>query len=135
MLYETMVKSKNPAVIPSKYKQQDIMDVLPDLQVSGFRPTPADVEALNIDRGQRRLQKLTEMMNGEYFAYVDNGELVEVETFDKLPVNSRVEYIKAAYKDADAEHISEFRNEYVRKIAQGLGAKFIEQEEQEETEE
>jgi hypothetical protein len=133
-LYKVMVETKDPGVIPSMYKQQDIMDGLKSLEVSGFRPTPADVEALNIDRGQRRLQYLTETMNGDYFAYFQDGDLVEVDSFDKLPAKDKAYHIKRAYKDADAEHIKEFRNDYITKIAQGLGAKFKPEEEVEEIE-
>lgn len=133
-LYKVMVETKDPGVIPSMYKQQDIMDGLKSLEVSGFRPSPADVEALNIDRGQRRLQYLTETMNGDFFAYIQDGELVEVDSFDKLPAKDKAYHIKKAYKNADAEHIKEFRNDYITKIAQGLGAKFKPDEEFEETE-
>ena len=133
-LYKVMVETKDPGVIPSMYKQQDIMDGLKSLEVSGFRPTPADVEALNIDRGQRRLQYLTETMNGDYFAYFQDGDLVEVDSFDKLPAKDKAYHIKKAYKNADAEHIKEFRDGYITKIAQGLGAKFKPEEEVEEIE-
>jgi hypothetical protein len=73
-------------------------------------------------------------MNGDYFAYFQDGDLVEVDSFDKLPAKDKAYHIKRAYKDADAEHIKEFRNDYITKIAQGLGAKFKPEEEVEEIE-
>jgi hypothetical protein len=129
-LYQTYLQSKDPAVIPSKYQQQDILGLSKSLEISGFRPTPADVEILNIDRGQRRLQYLTEMMGSGYFPYVNkDGNIDEADSFDKLPIKDKVLYIKNAYKVADAEHISEFRDQYIEKIAKGLGAKFKQEEE------
>lgn len=131
-LYKTLVETRDPSVIPGMYKQQDIPEIIKTLEVSGFRPTPADVEALNIDRGQRRLQYLTELMNNDYFVYIEDGEVKEVESFDKLPAKDKVYHIKKAYKKADEEHISNFRNEYITKIAKGLGAKFKQEELDEE---
>jgi hypothetical protein len=130
-LYQTYMQSKDPLVIPSKYKQQDIMDASKALEVSGFRPTAADVEILNIDRGQRRFQYLSEMMESGDFRFINkDGEMEEVTSFDKLPIKDKVAYIKNAYKSADNEHISEFRDEYINKIAKGLGAKFKQEEEE-----
>lgn len=131
MLYQTYLQSKDPAVIPSKYQQQDIMGASKALEVSGFRPTPADVEIMNIDRGQRRLQHLIEVMESGDFRFINkDGEMEEVTSFDKLPIKDKVAYIKNAYKSADNEHISEFRDEYINKIAKGLGAKFKQEEEE-----
>lgn len=130
-LYQTYMQSKDPLVIPSKYKQQDIMGMSKALEVSGFRPTAADVEILNIDRGQRRLQYLTSMMESGDFRFINkDGEMEEVTSFDKLPIKDKVAYIKNAYESADNEHVSEFRDEYINKIAKGLGAKFKQEEEE-----
>ena len=130
-LYQTYMQSKDPLVIPSKYKQQDIMGMSKALEVSGFRATAADVEILNIDRGQRRLQYLTSMMESGDFRFINkDGEMEEVTSFDKLPIKDKVAYIKNAYESADNEHVSEFRDEYINKIAKGLGAKFKQEEEE-----